>query len=93
MKHEKPQVISATTVWNDSGEHDKVYSLQLVQETDGTYSTYAQWGRRERATSSQTKASHVVRWKAESVYNQFVSQKVNKRGCGTNQTAMARCGL
>lgn len=80
MKHEKPQVISATTVWNDSGEHDKVYSLQLVQEIDGTYSTYAQWGRRERATSSQTKASHVVRWKAESVYNQFVSQKVNKRG-------------
>ena len=32
MKHEKPQVISATTVWNDSGEHDKVYSLQLVQD-------------------------------------------------------------
>lgn len=76
----KPQVISATTVWNNSGNHDKVYSLQLVQETDGTYSTYAQWGRRERATSSQVKASHVGRWKAEAVYNQFLSQKVNKRG-------------
>lgn len=76
----KPQVISARTVWNNEGTADKVYSLQLVQETDGTYSTYAQWGRREKATSSQVKASHVARWRAEAVYNKFLSQKVNKRG-------------
>lgn len=80
MSDKKPQVISATTVWNNSGNSDKVYSLQLVEETDGTFSTYAQWGRREKATSSQVKADHVARWKAESVYNQFLSQKVNKRG-------------
>lgn len=77
---EKPQVINATTVWNREGNSDKVYSLQLVQELDNTYSVYAQWGRRDRATSSQVKANHVSKWKAQSVYNQFLSQKVNKRG-------------
>ncbi len=82
MSEKKPQVLHAITVWNSDPvkNHDKVYSLQLVQELDGTYSTYAQWGRRDRATSSQVKANHVARWKAESVYNTFVSQKVNKRG-------------
>lgn len=82
MSDKKPQVIHATTVWNNDPKtnSDKVYSLQLVEETDGTFSTYAQWGRREKATSSQVKADHVARWKAESVYNQFLSQKVNKRG-------------
>lgn len=80
MSDKKPQVISATTVWNNSGNSDKVYSLQLVQEVDGTFSTYAQWGRREKATSSQVKANHTSRWNAEKVYNTFLSQKVNKRG-------------
>ena len=42
MMEKKPQVLNAVTVWNDADGHDKVYSLQLVQETDGTYSTYAQ---------------------------------------------------
>src|SRR5574343_1705017 len=80
MTHSKPQVIRATTVWNNSDGHDKVYSLQVVKEVDGTYSTHAQWGKRDRATSSQIKANHVSLWKAEAVYNEFLSQKVNKRG-------------
>jgi predicted DNA-binding WGR domain protein len=77
---ERPQVISATTVWNNSGNSDKVYSLQLVENSDKTFSVHAQWGKREKATSSQIKADHVSRWKAESVYNTFLSTKVNKRG-------------
>jgi hypothetical protein len=76
----EPQVVSATTVWNRSGVSDKVYSLQLVKEVDDTFSVYAQWGRRDRATSEQIKASHTSKWQAESVYNKFLSQKVNKRG-------------
>ena len=82
MSEKKPQILNAITVWNSDPikNHDKVYSLQLVEETNKTFSVYAQWGRRDRATSSQVKADHVSKWKAESVYNTFVSQKVNKRG-------------
>lgn len=77
---EKPQVINASTIWCKEGASDKVYSLQLVEETDGTFSVHSQWGRREKATSSQIKADHTTRWHANAVYNKFLSEKVNKKG-------------
>lgn len=73
------KVLMAKSIWNNSGTSDKVYSLQLVEESDGTYSCYAQWGRRERYTSEQIKKDHVARWEAESEFNNFLNKK-RKRG-------------
>lgn len=76
------KVLEATTVWHQHGTSDKVYSIQLLDAGDGNFRVESQWGRRGKpSTPSQrmTKYNGVSKHTAQNVYNQLLSEKVNKK--------------
>jgi bifunctional non-homologous end joining protein LigD len=65
------------SLYYQQGGSDKVYHLQL-ETTNGTWSVYAQWGRRGSALQSDTKLSNATYEDAKRAYDRVFREKTGK---------------
>lgn len=82
------KVVEASTVWYLCSNSDKVYSAQILKDTDKpdskSYSVITQWGRRDRPNTGQsTLASFVSFPQARAEMIKKINSKVKK---GYNRT-------
>lgn len=83
------QVLQAATVWHQSGASDKVYSVQLLFNSDTKqFIVASQYGRRTATPRSAPDTyTGTSKWQAEQAYNALLQKKVRgSKGDAYNKT-------
>lgn len=76
-------VVDAKTVYCDHGTHDKVYSVQILEE-NGNYKVAAQWGPRVKVVAQNFAGEKIYydgrsKGLAQSEFNRLLNSKIYKK--------------
>ena len=83
------RVIESDYLFCQTGNSDKVYEIELVEEPSGRYSVNACYGRRGSTLNTAPKVQNTYEGAARAEYRKLVDEKIGKgyqrRGVGNNQ--------
>ena len=83
------RVVESDYLYCQTGNSDKVYEIELVEEANGRFSVNACYGRRGSTLNSAPKCQNTYEGAARAEYHKLVNEKLTKgyqrRGVGNNQ--------
>lgn len=68
----------AVSLWNNTGNHDKVYYIQIVSVEDNKFIVTFQYGRRGKSLRFGTKTDPASHWEANRIFEDKLEQELKK---------------